>query len=40
MFKDAPMIGQSKWQLVQNVHAMKMFICPGIDCRMMFAGLY
>jgi hypothetical protein len=39
MFKDARQIGRSKLRITQKMHALKMFVFPRIDYRMMCADL-
>jgi hypothetical protein len=39
MLEDARIIGRSKLRITQKMHALKMFVFPRIDCRMMCADL-
>jgi hypothetical protein len=39
MSEDARIIGRSKLRITQKMHALKMFVFPRIDCRMMCADL-
>jgi hypothetical protein len=39
MLEDASQIGRSKVRITQKIHALKMFVFPRIDYRMMCADL-
>jgi hypothetical protein len=39
ILEDARQIGRSKLRIIQKMHALKMFVSPRVDCRMMCADL-